>query len=341
MTADAKFKSANPKVVTLSKGLVTAVGPGETVITVSHPNFTTTVTAIVEQDVIITTELITNPAALELVVGESSRISVQSIETKNGEATSTDVTEIAAYSGFDSTVIDVQQGQIIAVGAGETTITASYGNDVATIFVKVEMVSVPEAPEVPESPGAQKYSVSEAEIAAYVNDKQAKEIFIALPENGEEIAIEFNSTILNTIVNAKKGLVVTRGETSFLFSKKAVEKLMQQAGGDATITLSEANASSIADAISENFIVNLEGGTGDNRFALNQFNEKIEIVLPIDASKVIKNNKIAVRDLNSTNTIKAKYNNGVLEFTATGPGSFVVINTSTANRAGNFVAISY
>ncbi|WP_342539168.1 S8 family serine peptidase [Sporosarcina sp. FSL K6-1540] len=344
VTADSKFKSANSKVVTLSKGLVTAVGPGETVITVAHPNFTTTVTAIVEQDVIITTELITNPAALELVVGESSRISVQSIETKNGEATSTDVTEIAAYSGFDSTVIDVQQGQIIAVGAGETTITASYGSDVATIFVKVDMVSVPEvpeAPEVPQSPGAQKYSVSEAEIAAYVNDKQAKEIFIALPENGEEIAIEFNSTILNTIVNAKKGLVVTRGETSFFFSKKAVEKLMQQAGGDATITLSEANASSIADAISENFIVNLEGGTGDNRFALNQFNEKIEIVLPIDTSKVIKNNKIAVRDLHSTNTIKAKYNNGVLEFTATGPGSFVVINTSTANRAGNFVAISY
>ena len=217
----------------MNKGLVTAVGPGETVITVTHPNFTTTVTAIVEQDVIITTELITNPAALELVVGESSRISVQSIETKNGEATPTDVTEIAAYSGFDSAVIDVQQGQINAVGAGETTITASYGNDTATIFVKVEAASVPEVPET------QKYIVSETEIAAYVNDKKAKEIFIAIPANEEEIAIEFNSTILNTIVQSKKDLIVTRGETSFLFSKKAVEKLMQQAGGDATITLSE------------------------------------------------------------------------------------------------------
>ncbi|MBO0589239.1 S8 family serine peptidase [Sporosarcina sp. E16_8] len=338
VTANTTFTSADPKVVALNKGLVTAVGPGETVITVTHPNFTTTVTAIVEQEVIVTTELITNPAALELVVGETSRISVQSIETKNGEATPTDVTEIAAYSGFDSTVIDVQQGQISAIGAGETTITASYGNDTATTFVKVEAAAVPEVPETPE---ALKYSVSEAEIATYVNDKKAKEIIIAIPANTEEIAIEFNSTILNTIIQSKKDLIVTRGETSFLFSKKAVEKLTQQAGGDVTITLSEANASSIADAISENFMLGLEGGTGDNRFALNQFNEKIEIVLPIDESKVIKNNKVAVRDLHSTSTLKAKYKNGVLEFTANGSGSFVAINTSTATSATNFVAISY
>lgn len=341
VTADSNFKSADSKVVSLYKGLVTAVGPGETVIKVTHPNFTTTVTAIVEQEVLITTELITNPAALELVVGESSRISVQSIETKNGEATPADVTEIAAYSGFDSAVIDFQQGQIIAIGAGETTITASYGNDTATIFVKVEAASVPEVPVVPELPEAQKYIVSETEIAAYMTDEKAKEIFIAIPANPDEIAIEFNSTILNTIVQSKKNLIVTRGEASFLFSKKAVENLMQQAGGDVTITLSEANASSIADAISENFMLGLEGGTGDNRFALNQFNEKIEIVLPIDESKLTKNNKVAVRDLNSTSTMNANYKNGVLEFTATGSGSFVVIDTSTATGAGNFVAISY
>jgi len=338
VTIDSKFKSADPTIVTLNKGLVTAVGPGETVISVTHPNFTTSVKAIVEQDVIITTELIANPAALELVVGESSRISVQSIETKNGEATSTDVTEIAAYSGFDSAVINVQQGQINAVGTGETTITVSHGNDTATILVKVEAASVPE---VPETPAAQKYIVSETEIAASVNDKKAKEISIAIPVNEEEISIELNSTVLNTIVKSKKDLVINRGETSFLFSKKAVEKLMQQAGGDATITLSKENASSIADAISENFIFNLEGGTGDNRFTLNQFNEEIDIVLPIDESKVIKNNKVAVRDLNTTNTLKAKYNKGVLEFTATGPGSFVVVDTSTASSASNFVAISY
>ena len=47
VTTNTIFRSANPKVVTLNKGLVTAVGPGETIITVTHPNFTTTVTAIV------------------------------------------------------------------------------------------------------------------------------------------------------------------------------------------------------------------------------------------------------------------------------------------------------
>ena len=87
------------------------------------------------------------------------------------------MTEIAAYSGFDSAVIAVQQGQISAVGAGETTITVSHGNDSATILVKVEAASVPEIPEIPEipeAPGAQKYIVSETEIAASVNGKNAK-----------------------------------------------------------------------------------------------------------------------------------------------------------------------
>lgn len=51
VTADAKFKSSHPKVVTLNKGLVTAVGPGISVITVTHPNFTTTVYATVESAV--------------------------------------------------------------------------------------------------------------------------------------------------------------------------------------------------------------------------------------------------------------------------------------------------
>ena len=105
----------------------------------------------------------------------------------------------------------------------------------ATTFVKVEAASVPEV---------QKYIVSETEIAAYVNDKKAKEIFIAIPANADEIAIEFNSTILNTIVQSKKDLIVTRGETTYLtVSKKAVAKLVRQAGGDVTITLSETTAS--------------------------------------------------------------------------------------------------
>lgn len=51
VTTDTKFKSSHPKVVTLNKGLVTAVGPGISVITVTHPNFTTTVYATVESAV--------------------------------------------------------------------------------------------------------------------------------------------------------------------------------------------------------------------------------------------------------------------------------------------------
>ena len=337
VTANTTFKSSNPKVVTLSKGLVTAVSPGEAVITVTHPNYTTTVTAIVEPEAVITTELIANPGTLELTVGENSRISVQSIETKNGEVTPTDVTEIATYSGFDPAVIDVQQGQIIAVGAGETAITVSHGVNTATIVV---MVGVAVTPEVPVSPGTAKYIVSESEIEAYANDKKSKEIVIAVPANEEEIAIEFNSTNLDTMIKSKKDLLINRGSTSFLFSKKSVEKLMQEADGNVTITLSNADASSVADAVSENFTLKLEGGTDENRFALNQFNEKIEIVLPIDESKVIKNNKVAVLDLNSNSVLKAKYKNGTLEFIAHGEGSFVVINNSAANNANGFVAVS-
>ena len=57
VTAETKFTPANNQVVKLNEGFVTAVGPGETVITVTHSNFTKEVTAIVDNETIIRTDL--------------------------------------------------------------------------------------------------------------------------------------------------------------------------------------------------------------------------------------------------------------------------------------------
>jgi len=47
VTADTTFKSSHPKVAKQNKGLVTAVGPGSAVFSVTHPNFKATVYAAV------------------------------------------------------------------------------------------------------------------------------------------------------------------------------------------------------------------------------------------------------------------------------------------------------
>ena len=81
-----------------------------------------------------------------------------------------------------------------------------------------------------------------------------------------------------------------------------------------------------AKSVSDAFAIGFSGGTGDKLVPLNKFNEKVEVVLPINASKVIKTNKVAVIDLATNKKLKAKYNKGILEFTANGGGNFVVVN---------------
>jgi len=256
-----------------------------------------------------------NKENLALEIGATEQLTVTETTTKpDGTKEDNDVTLDATFTSADETVATVENGIVTAIGAGKTDITVSYKEFTAT--VAVEVAALTEAP---------KHVVTVDEIAGQVNDKKAKEIVITVTPSEQESTIEFSTAILQTIVKSGKDLVIKKGEASYKFPNKAVGKLAKEAGGAVTITLKTADASSIANAVSENFTLGLEGGSGDNRFALTNFNEKIEIILPIDGSKVKKANKVSVLDLNSNGKLKAKRKNNTVEFETKGAGSFVVV----------------
>ncbi|MFZ7944505.1 S8 family serine peptidase [Neobacillus sp. 19] len=85
-----------------------------------------------------TTDLEVTPASLDLMVGATKKLTVKSIKTQGDKVTETDVTELAAYSGFDTKVIKVERGQVTALGAGTTSMTITFGEHSKTVAVKVE-----------------------------------------------------------------------------------------------------------------------------------------------------------------------------------------------------------
>ena len=318
VTADTKFQSANPNVVTLNKGLVTAVAAGETTIAVTHPKFTTAVTAIVEAADVVTTELRVTPAELTLVSGNQKTVSVQSLQTTNGQAVNTDVTNEAAYSDFDSAIVSVQQGTITAISPGATEITVKHGTETATIRVTVETAPVVE-------PEMQKVVISEADIASFINDKKAKQVIINVPAYDKEIAIEFSETVLTQIVKSKKELLFTSNGTTIEFEDDATKELLNKTGGNATIILGKAISTTYAEALSDEISIALYSGFGESKQSVTAFKEDIEITIQIDDSQLAKNAKVEVLDLSTNKMLKAKAKKGIVEFETNSTGTFIVI----------------
>ncbi|WP_438315215.1 S8 family serine peptidase [Sporosarcina sp. FA9] len=274
-----------------------------------------TVVAEVESDVI---SYATNKDSVTLQVGDTESLTVTETTTKpDGTVTEKDVTADATFSSADESIAHVNKGLVTAVGAGETQVTITYEDFTANVLVTVEEVVVNE----------QIYVVKDGDIASQINDKKAKEVVISLPKlERNEMKVEFGSPILAALELSKKDVILLSEGASYTFTKKAIEKLAKDANGSLTIILGKADASYNSKAVSDAFAISFARGTGDNLVPLNNYNEKIDIALPINASKVIKTNKLSVIDLNTNKTEKGKYNKDIFEFTANGGGNFIVVN---------------
>ena len=312
ITTETKFQSANPSVVTLNKGLVTAVAAGETTIAVTHPKFTTVVKALVTPADIVTTELRVTPTELTLVGGDKKTVSVLSLQTTNGQAISTDVTKEAAYSGFDPAIVSVQQGTLTAISPGTTTITVKHGTETATIRVTVEAAM-------------QKIVITEADISEFITNKKAKQILINVPTYDKEIAIELSATVLNQIVKSEKELLFTSNGTTIEFEDDATKELLKKTGGNTTIILGKAPNTTNPAALSDEISIALYSGFGDSKQIVPTLKEEIEITIQIDESKLAKNGKVEVLDLSTNKTLKAKAKKGIVEFETKSSGKFLVI----------------
>ncbi|WP_144510280.1 DUF6359 domain-containing protein [Bacillus sp. FJAT-22090] len=84
--------------------------------------------------------------SIELEAGQTEQIKLTEVTTKqDGTTTTKDVTTEATYSSFDSKIVSVAKGVIIAKSDGKTAITATYGDNTVTINVTVQSVKPGEA----------------------------------------------------------------------------------------------------------------------------------------------------------------------------------------------------
>lgn len=209
----ADYSGYDPAVISVSDGLVTAIGKGETDITIKYGDDTATVKVNVqkaegEPDI----ELVVSTSSLQLKEGDSNQLTVKVITRKGDEIEEKDVTNLATYSGFDSEIITVDNGLVQAVGKGETTIIASYEDLEAIVEVTVTDSQVDPTPT-----GTLKVLPDNVSLTLG-SFKQLVVMLMTKGEDGTETETNVTSKTVytgfdeNIIVVTEKGFVLAIGE---------------------------------------------------------------------------------------------------------------------------------
>lgn len=133
VTDTAKWTSANTKVVTVQKGVVTAVGAGKTTITVSHLGVTDTLNVVVRtpyQSIKLSPE---KEFHMQLQ-DEPLQIQAEVLDNQNK---SENITSVGEWTSSDVAVATVSQGKVTPKGVGTTKITVSHKGISRSIDVTV------------------------------------------------------------------------------------------------------------------------------------------------------------------------------------------------------------
>lgn len=133
VTDEAKWTSANTKVLTVDKGIITAVGTGKTTVTVSHLGVTDTLTVVVRtpyQSIRISPE---KEYHMQL---QDAPLQIKAEVLSNSNITS-DITTAGDWTSSDVTIATVSQGKVTPKAIGSTKITVAYRGVSRSIDVTV------------------------------------------------------------------------------------------------------------------------------------------------------------------------------------------------------------
>ncbi len=318
ITAQTKFKAVNNKVAKVKKGLVTAIKAGKTQIQVKIPGQDTILVYVdvkeQPQD-IVTYEV--NKTNLKLKVGKQKQLKVTETTVKpDGTIVKKDVTAKSKFKVIDNTIATVKKGLVTAKKEGKTQVRVVLPNGEVTLVYLTVKADAEE--------NEQTYTVSEEEIAKFINDKKAKKIILTVPDSQKEIAVEFSNAVLKSILKSEKDVVLHSNGATFTLEEDIFDEL-QKKSSDATITLGKLQAPDNSNALSDEYSIAFARGLGDSKVDLTSLEEDIEITLPIDATKLNKKDKVKV-----LNTLTNKYENGKVKnnnvhFETEKAGSFIVV----------------
>jgi uncharacterized protein YjdB len=127
------FESTNPKVATISDtGLITAVGTGNTIISV---NSETGEKAVVQCKVAIRSSIKIEPAEAVIKVGEKIQLESAVLDEKKDPFED----QVVSWASKDESIATVNDfGEVQGIAPGETTITGTQINVYQKVTVKVE-----------------------------------------------------------------------------------------------------------------------------------------------------------------------------------------------------------
>lgn len=311
VTATSVFTTADPSIATVENGVVTAVGAGETAITITNGDFTATVQVTVTETAQNTITYTVNQTEFFLTIGETGMLEVSEVTNyADGTNTMLDITADASYSIADDRIAIVDRGTIIALNEGRTEITVKYGD-----FIEVITVNVAANTEQPA-----KHIITEDSIPS------KGDIFINLSSSEEEIDVEMSQAVLQAIVDNKNELFIQKGSATFTFDRSALQELQKTSFGDVTITFGSTYATD-SNAVSDVYTIAIYDGTGDSKQLNNGFNKKIEATVPVDESKITKKAKVHVMNYYTNERVEnnAKVYNGTVNFRAKEAGAFYAI----------------
>ena len=126
--ASITWETGDPSIATVSNGVVTAVGNGTTTITGTVDGLSKSMTI----------HVITSATSVTITEGSSIDLEKNNSTTLHATALPNDTTDEIVWSSSDPTKVSVSDtGEITALKAGPTTITATAGSKSATITVNV------------------------------------------------------------------------------------------------------------------------------------------------------------------------------------------------------------
>lgn len=129
------WSSPDDSIAAIYNGMVTAKKEGTITATATYGGETETIKVTVTKKV---KSLTKNVQSLDLRKGDSEQITLEA--TYADTAVTETVTDKADWSSSNNEVATVVNGKVKALGAGVTTVKASYGNQVITVEVNVEIV---------------------------------------------------------------------------------------------------------------------------------------------------------------------------------------------------------
>ena len=319
-TVDSKFNVVNNTLATVQRGLVTAHAPGKTQVRVVMPNGEVTLVylevtgAPAQPETPDTITFAVNKQHVALVEGETNQLAVTQTTTKaDGTSSDEDVTTASTFTSSNENVATVDKGFITATGAGEAAITVTNGEFTETVTVTVSAVEVPEVEEPEVEAPARNFIVTEEIIA-----NAQSEIVLDLSAFEGETDIELNASVLKTIADSKKEVVIQKDGAVFSLHKNVFKDLQ----GDMTISVARSDASAMLNAVSDIYTITFWNGIGESKQQMTSINKKIDVIMSVFGDK-----KVLIKDLNTDNIVSknAKPKNGKVEFKTDNAGSFVAI----------------